>query len=114
MTKWYKIMSDGLKKKTPSKKVESVMIYMSKAERSALNAFAKHNDLFVTQVAREGIKMRMSGNDYNHGFNDGLNESIKIVNNTDGAKMMFPSGKSFAKLVTDEIEKFIRIDKESP
>lgn len=90
------------------------MIYMSKAERSALNAFAKHNDLFVTQVAREGIKMRMSGNDYNHGFNDGLNESIKIVNNTDGAKMMFPSGKSFAKLVTDEIEKFIRIDKESP
>ena len=59
-------MSDGLKKKTPSKKVESVMIYMNKAERSALNAFAKQNDLFVTQVAREGIKMRMSGNDYNH------------------------------------------------
>jgi hypothetical protein len=30
------------------------------------------------------------------------------VRNTEGAKMMFPSGKSFAELVCDEIEKFQR------
>jgi hypothetical protein len=54
--------------------------------------------------------MRMAGEDdlFNQGFNQGLNEAMKIVRQTDGAKMMFPSGKSFAQLVCDEIERFIR------
>jgi hypothetical protein len=45
---------------------------------------------------------------FNQGFNSGLNEAMNIVRNTDGAKMMFPSGKSFAELVCEEIEKFQR------
>jgi hypothetical protein len=54
--------------------------------------------------------MRISGSDdpFNNGFNQGLNEAMKIVRETEGAKMMFPSGKSFGQLVCDEIDKFKR------
>jgi hypothetical protein len=33
---------------------------------------------------------------------------MRIVRETEGAKMMFPSGKSFGQLVCDEIEKFLK------
>jgi hypothetical protein len=65
-------------------------------------------------VASEGIEMRLSGDDdpYNKGFNGGLNEAMRIVKQTEGAKMMFPSGKSFGQLVCEEIERYIRERKE--
>jgi hypothetical protein len=45
---------------------------------------------------------------FNSGFDAGLNEAMKIVNNCQGASMMFPSGKSFARLVCDDIEKYLK------
>jgi len=103
-------MSDGEKKTTRFKTVVPVMIYLTKKEADDFRKYAKKTKLTGSQIAREGINMRMSGenNPYNAGFNAGLNEAMNIVRQTNGAKMMFPSGKSFAQLVCEEIEKFLR------
>jgi hypothetical protein len=92
------------------KSVVPLMVYVDPSERTKIQSFAKKEKLNVSQLARESFRMRMSGNDdpFNNGFNQGLNEAMRIVSSTEGAKMMFPSGKSFATLVCDEIEKFIR------
>lgn len=100
-------MNDG-KKMSRFKTVAPVMIYLPIEEEEEFKEFAKKNKLTNSQVAREGIKMRMNGGDYNAGFNDGLNEAMKIAESTEGAGMMFPSGKSFGKLVSEAIEKEIR------
>jgi hypothetical protein len=86
------------------------MVYVDPVERDKIQAYAKKEKTNVSQLARESFRMRMSGNGdpFNNGFNQGLNEAMRIVSQTEGAKMMFPSGKSFAKLVCEEIEKFLR------
>lgn len=91
-------------------KLKQVLIYMEHDEDKRLSDYAKKNKLAKTQIAREGIQMRLNGDTdpYNAGFNQGLRESIRIVNDTQGAKMMFPSGKSFGQLVVEGIEKFLR------
>jgi hypothetical protein len=92
------------------KTVAPVMIYMDPKELAALKKYAKEKRLSVSLIAREGIRMRMSGDEdpYNAGFNAGLNEAMKITQGTQGAQMMFPSGKSFGALVCEEIERYSR------
>jgi hypothetical protein len=84
------------------------MIYVESKELASLKTYAKKTRTTMSQIAREGIRMRMSGNEdpYNNGFADGLNMAMELVKKTKGAQMMFPSGKSFAELVCEEIEKF--------
>jgi hypothetical protein len=103
-------MSSGTNKTTRFKTVAPVMIYLSPDDKTKLSAFAKSQKVTASQIAREGIHMRMEGstNPYNQGFNDGLNEAMKIVKANKGAEMRFPSGKSFAQLVCEDIEQFIR------
>jgi hypothetical protein len=103
-------MNDGKKKVSRFKTVEPVMIYLPKLDADTFRRYAKKTQLTQSQIAKEGIVMRMAGESdpFNQGFNSGLNEAMNIVRNTEGAKMMFPSGKSFAELVCDEIEKFQR------
>ena len=86
------------------------MIYLSPDDKTKLSKFAKEQKVTASQVAREGIHMRMEGstNPYNQGFNDGLNEAMKITRSNQGAQMKFPSGKSFADLVCKDIAQFIR------
>lgn len=92
------------------KTVVPLMVYVEPAERNKIQSYAKKENLKVSQLAREAFRMRMSGSDdpFTQGFNQGLHEAMRIVNDTEGAKMMFPSGKSFAQLVCEEIEKFLR------
>jgi len=103
-------MKNGAKKMSRFKTVVPLMVYVDPVERNKIQAYAKKEKTNVSQLARESFRMRMSGDKdpFNSGFNEGLNEAMRIVSNTDGAKMMFPSGKSFATLVCDEIEKFLR------
>ena len=98
-------MSDGTKSKTRFKTVTPVMIYLSPDDKERLTKFATKNKIPATQIAREGIRMRLIGNDnpYNKGFNDGLNEAMRITRANQGAQMKFPSGKSFAQLVCEDI-----------
>ena len=90
------------------KTVAPVMIYVESKELASLKIYAKKTRTTMSQIAREGIRMRMSGNEdpYNNGFADGLNMAMELVKKTKGAQMMFPSGKSFAELVCEEIERF--------
>ena len=46
---------------------------------------------------------------YTIGFDDGLRLAMELAKKTKGGQMMFPSGKSFADLVCEEIEKHLRI-----
>lgn len=103
-------MSDGLKKTSRFKTVVPLMVYLDPKERESVKVFSKKENMSVSQLSREAFQMRMSDSSdlFNSGFNAGLNEAIKIVNNCQGATMMFPSGKSFARLVCDDIEKFLR------
>lgn len=103
-------MNDTQKKPTRFKTVLPLMIYVDPDQPRKIKSFAKAHNLSVSQLAREAFTMRMSGTDdpYNNGFNAGLKEAMRITKQTEGAKMMFPSGKSFGQLVCDEITKFIR------
>jgi len=101
-------MKNGSTKQSRFKTVTPVMIYLTVAEAKEFRAFSKRNNLKASLVARQGIQMRMSGTDFNAGFNEGLNEAMKIVHTTEGAKMMFPSGKTFAILVCESIQQHIR------
>ena len=103
-------MNDGKKKVSRFKTVKQKVIYLPHELAEKFEKYAKKNDITQSKIVCEGIVMRMSGNDdpFNQGFNSGLNEAMNLVRNTEGAKMMFPSGKSFAELVCDEIEKFQR------
>lgn len=107
------IMSNGSKKNLFKKRTE-IMVYVDLTEKERITKFAEKCGISVGQLAREGFKMRMAGGDdpFNKGFNQGLNEAMRIVNACEGATMMFPSGKSFAKIVCDDIEKFLRDGKD--
>ena len=92
------------------KTVAPLMIYMDPKEITKLKAFAMEKKVTVSSLAREGIRMRLAGEKepYNKGFNEALELAIKATHKTDGAKITFPSGKSFSDLVCDEINKFKR------
>jgi hypothetical protein len=107
------IMSNG-SKKSLFKDRNSVRIYLEQSEKERITKFAEKSDISVGQFAREAFQMRMAGGDnpFNKGFNQGLNEAIRITNSCEGATMMFPSGKTFAKVVSDDIEKFLREHKD--
>ena len=96
------------------KSVVPMMVYVDPSERTKIQAYAEKEKINVSQLARESFRMRMSGSDdpFTSGFNQGLNEAMRIVRETEGAKMMFPSGKTFAKVVSDDIEKFLREHKD--
>jgi hypothetical protein len=98
---------------TRFKTVAPLMIYMPPVELADLKKFAKSSNKPVSHVAREGIRMRLAGEDnpYNQGFDDGLKAAMEIAYKTKGAQMRFPSGKSFGQLVCDEIDKFKRTRK---
>ena len=58
----------------------------------------------MAQMIREAIDSRLSvGDQYTSGFNAGLDRAISVVNQNNAAKMRFPSGKSFAELIVDEL-----------
>jgi hypothetical protein len=92
------------------------MTYIDDADYVKLRKFAKAKRLTMAQVLREGLSMRVAvDNPYLQGFNEGLDASIKILSNHHAAQMRFPSGQSFADLMTDEIMKQrLRSDNENP
>jgi len=91
------------------KSVHPLMIYLDKRSQTKLKKFATNNQASVSQIAREGLKMRLTqDHPYNTGWNDALIAAMDVVRKTKGAQMMFPSGKSFADIVCEEIEHIVR------
>ena len=104
-------MSSG-KSPTRSKKIplKAVMIYLRHDDADRLAKFAEDRGLSNSKIAREGIIMRMDreGDRFEQGYNEALSDVKKVVKETYGAGMMFPSGKSFAELVCDGIDVMVR------
>ena len=69
----------------------------------------------MNKLMREGIEQRMIvGNQYIEGFNDGIKKAMIVVEENQAAQMRFPSGKSFAELINEELDKQIKTNKGDP
>jgi hypothetical protein len=99
-------MSSGKRAIRSKVPLKAVMIYLTMDDAERVKKFADDRGLSVSKILREGMVLRMDrdGDPYEKGYNECLNDAIKVVQNTKGAQMMFPSGKSFAQLVCEGIE----------
>ena len=89
-------------------KYKPFMAYLEPDVILKLKRFSKKSKTTMTEIVRQALNAKMAeGDPYIAGFNDGIRKAVTGVNNTQGAQMMFPSGKSFAQLVTDEIETYL-------
>jgi hypothetical protein len=86
-------------------KLKPFMTYMTEADHTSLRKFARAKKITMAQLIREGVAMRMSDGTYTSGFNDGIKASIETIGNLPAAQMRFPSGQSFAELISDELFK---------
>lgn len=87
-----------------TKKLKPFITYLDEASHANLKKFAKAKQLTMAKLLREGLVMRMSeGHEYIHGFNECLKQVETLLNNNRAAQMRFPSGKSFAEMMIDEI-----------
>jgi hypothetical protein len=87
------------------------LAYLTPADYNRLKKFASKHKITMAQVVREAINIRISGgNSYVKGFNDGLQEATNTISSMQYSQMRFPSGKSFAELVADDL--LIKIMKE--
>lgn len=90
---------------TPSKKLRPFMAYIDESQHKKMTRLSKKINIPMSQLVREAINMRLaSGDPYTNGFNEGLNKAVSIVSANKAAQMRFPSGRSFAELVNEEIE----------
>jgi hypothetical protein len=84
------------------------MAYLTSGDILRLKKAAKKAKTPMAQIIREAIQARLSGNNpYTAGFNDGLEKAVATVASIQAAQMRFPSGKSFAELVEEEVLKNI-------
>ena len=88
------------------KGIHPVMIYVFKENLEEIRAYAKKQKVSLSQIAREGLSMRMAQGDlYMQGLNDGLDVGMNAIRESNWAQMIFPSGKTFADLICDELER---------
>jgi hypothetical protein len=86
-------------------KLKPFMTYLTEADHNSLRKFAKSKKLTMAQVIREGVLMRLSDGTYASAFNDGIKAAVQSINALPAAQMRFPSGQSFAELISDELFK---------
>lgn len=92
---------------TPSKgkPLKPFMAYIEESQHMALFRYARKAQIPMSQLVREAIALRIAPeNPYRSGFNDGLKRAIDVVAKNTAAQMRFPSGKSFAELLSEELE----------
>jgi hypothetical protein len=96
----------------PSNNYKPFLTYLNPQEYTKLKKFAAKTKTPMTQIVREAVTARIAANNaYVNGFNDGIKEAINAVNAMKHAQMRFPSGKSFAELVADDL--MVRLMKEA-
>jgi len=89
-----------------SRKLKPFITYLEQDDHTRLKKFAKAKKLTMAKVIREGVLMRMAGeNPYLVGNNDALTNAAIVIKQNPAAQMRFPSGQSFADLICDELAK---------
>ena len=85
-------------------KFKPFMAYLDEDDLKKLKAYASKAKLSASQIVREGVAMRVAGeNSFSEGYNQGVNKAISVVHDMEFAKMRFPSGTSFAEAVENEL-----------
>lgn len=97
----------GKTKTAPFRSTHPIMIYVHNDEVKAFKDFAKSMKKSLSRVAREAIRMQMSGekDQYSGGFNDGLSTAINVLKKNSWANMVLPSGEPLWKVICDDIQK---------
>lgn len=87
-----------------SNRLMPFMTYLEVAEHVRLKKFAKQKKLAMAKIIREAILLRMADkNPYIQGYNEAVNKCIKMIEANTAAQMRFPSGASFAEIITSEL-----------
>jgi hypothetical protein len=83
------------------------MIYVFQKDLAEIKSYAKSHKISLSQLAREALRMRMSqeSEQYITGLNDGLEIGMEEIRKSNWAQMTFPSGKTFADLICEELER---------
>ena len=82
------------------------MTYLTYEQYARLKRFSAKNKVPMAQVIRESIDARIADGDrYSHGYNTALHQAMRVVEENKAARMRFPSGKSFADLVNEDLKK---------
>jgi hypothetical protein len=91
-----------------SKPLKPFMAYIDETQYNQMKKFCNKNKLAMSQLIREGIQIRITpGNPYTEGYNAGIKSAMKVVADNKASAMRFPSGKSFAELINEDLEKVI-------
>lgn len=103
-----KLNKIGTRKRTDNP-VAPVMIYIDHGLNAKWEEAARTKRVSKSQLAREGIEIRLNGGDpFTDGFNHGLASAVEAAHKTDAFKMKFPSGKSFAELLEETVADLYR------
>jgi hypothetical protein len=83
------------------------MIYVFQQDLAEIKSYAKTHKMSLSHLAREALRMRMSqeSDQYITGLNDGLEIGMEEIRKSSWAQMTFPSGKTFADLICEELER---------
>jgi len=85
-------------------KYQPVMTYLEPRDITNLKAYAKKSRIPMAQVIRESLHSKFAkGDPFSAGFNEGVNTCINKIYDIQGAQMRFPSGKSVAELIEEEL-----------
>lgn len=85
-------------------KFKGYMVYLAPADIKRLQKFAKQSKVSSSQVMRDALDARLAPeNPYIKGFNAGLVKAVDTIANMQASQMRFPSGKSYAELVEEEL-----------
>ena len=89
------------------KSAHPVMVYVMKDEIDNIKTFAKRQKKSVSELVREGLRIRMSDDSdaYRSGVDAGLDTGMTAITKSNWAQMTFPSGKTLAQLLCNELEK---------
>lgn len=91
-----------------SSKLKPFMAYLEVAQHQDLKRFSQRSKIPMSQLIREAVDARITqGDRYVAGYNKALHDAIEAIYNNRASKMKFPSGKSFADVFTEELEKLI-------
>lgn len=91
---------------TRSKPLKPFMAYIDEGQYARMKKFCNKNKIAMSQLIREAIEIRITpGNPYTEGFNNGVKSAIQVVADNKASAMRFPSGKSFAELMTEDLER---------
>ena len=91
-----------------SSRLKPFMAYLEVAQHQDLKRFSQRSKIPMSQLIREAVDARITqGDRYVAGYNKALHDAINAIYNNRASKMKFPSGKSFADVFTEELEKLI-------